>query len=108
MSSPRYSHDGRFLVAWFDEAAVDADTIVAVWDLASRDVPVWQFELPGMDYVAALSPDGSRLYVGSVDRPTMTVYDVATERSLQSESAPGTWGLDISPRRFAPRRRWRE
>ena len=44
-----------------------------------------------------LSPDGSRLYVASFDPPTMTVYDVATGRSLPSASVPGTWGLDISP-----------
>ena len=72
------------------------DTSVVVWDLASPQRPVLQFDVPGLGYDVELSPDGSLLYVGDWDPPAVTVYDVATGRTLRSASVPGAW-LEISP-----------
>ncbi len=73
-----------------------ATTSVVVWNLASPQRPVLQFDVPGLDHQVALSPDGSQLYVGYWDPPAVTVYDVATGRKLRSASVPAE-SLEISP-----------
>ena len=56
--------------------------------------PCCSCELAGIGHAVALSPDGSRLYVGSSYRspPVMSVYDVATGRSLDSVTTAGQHG----------------
>ena len=66
-----------------------------MWNLASPQEPVLQFDVPAW-YLVELSPDGSLLYVGEWDRPAVTVYDVATGRKIRSASLPAAW-LELSP-----------
>jgi WD40 repeat protein len=94
VSTPHYSADGRFLSATFENVGGD-DDIVVVWDLASPQQPVLKLDVAGW-YGVVLSPDGSLLYVGEWDRPAVTVYDVATGRTLRSASVPAGL-LNISP-----------
>ncbi len=96
VSAPHYSGDGRFVGAAFEGVGGGEDSAVAVWDLASPQRPVRQFDLPGPAYELALSPDGSLLYVGNVEPPMVTTYDVATGRQLDSVSIPAAW-LEVSP-----------
>ena len=55
-----------------------------------------RFDLPGPGYELALSPDGSLLYIGNIEPPVVTVYDIATGRPLHSLSMPAAW-LEVSP-----------
>ena len=103
VSAPHYSADGRFVGAAFEGVGGGEDSAVAVWDLASPQRPVLRFDLPGPGYELALSPDGSLLYVGNVEPPRVTTYDVATGRQLHSVSIPGRL-VGGQPRRFAARR----
>ena len=47
VSAPHYSADGRFLAAAFEDVDGGADSAVVVWDLASPQQPVLQFDVPG-------------------------------------------------------------
>ena len=97
VSAPHYSGDGRFVGATFEGVGGGEDSAVAVWDLASPERPVLlQFDLPGPEYELALSPDGSRLYLGHLDPPSLTVYDVASGQPIRSVSTPAAW-LEVSP-----------
>ena len=96
VSAPHYSADGRFLGAAFEGVAGGDDSTVSVWNLTSPRQPVLQFNVPGPEYELALSPDGSLLYVGHTDPPSVTAYDVATGRSLRSVTLPAAW-LEVSP-----------
>ena len=69
VSAPHYSGDGRFVGAAFEGVGGGEDSAVAVWNLASPQRPVLQFDLPGPAYELALSPDGSLLYVGNFESP---------------------------------------
>ena len=48
VSAPHYSADGRFLGAAFEDVGGGGDTSVVVWDLASPQRPVLQFDVPGL------------------------------------------------------------
>jgi WD40 repeat protein/DNA-binding SARP family transcriptional activator/energy-coupling factor transporter ATP-binding protein EcfA2 len=96
VSAPHYSANGRFLGAAFEGTRGGDDSTVVVWNMASMQQPVLQLDVPGPEYELALSPDGSLLYVGHDDPPSVTVYEVATGRSLHSVRLPGTW-LEVSP-----------
>ena len=106
VSAPQYSADGRFLERDVRERGGSDDAVV-VWDLASPQQPVLQFDVPNW-YSVELSPDGSLLYVGEWDRPAVTVYDVATGRTLRSANVPAAWMLEISPDGSLLRRGCRE
>ena len=67
-----------------------------MWDLSAPAQPVLSVEPPDFASSVASGPDGNLLYVGSHDRPSVTVYDVATGRRLRSEGMPGEH-LVISP-----------
>ena len=90
---PHYSADGRFMVVSFGLEGGDA---VVVWDLESPQRPVRRVDVPGAGEGAGLSPDGSVLYVGRRDPAAVTVFDVATGRSLNSTPVPADW-LEVSP-----------
>jgi WD40 repeat protein len=99
-----YSADGRFLAASFDLMRQGEDfptaTQVAVWDVAAPKKPIRLIDLPpsrvaGTTWVA-LSPDGSLLYVGSLDPPSLTIYRVATGEQLRSVGV-AAGRVEISP-----------
>jgi DNA-binding SARP family transcriptional activator/WD40 repeat protein/class 3 adenylate cyclase/energy-coupling factor transporter ATP-binding protein EcfA2 len=114
VSDLRYSADGRFLAASFDRiSAVDSSSSVAVWDLTAPSEPIRSIELSrkafpsptgsgirilndaGSVYVA-LSPDGSLVYIGVADPPSLTVYQVATGQRLRSARVSGD-RLELTP-----------
>jgi WD40 repeat protein len=108
-----YSADGRFLTASVDLGAAvgGLKTVVLVWDVAVPERPIQRVAL-GDVWAVALSPDGRLLYVGSIPTsspqdtesifpPTgvdvgVTVYDVATGRSLRTNELPLGPGEDAS------------
>jgi WD40 repeat protein/DNA-binding SARP family transcriptional activator/energy-coupling factor transporter ATP-binding protein EcfA2 len=100
----RYSVDGRYLAISFELYARGEDfptsTVVAVWDVTVPGRPIRRVDLPpnptGAGHSAVLSPDGSLLYVGSVDPPSLAVYRVATGELVRSATVPGD-PIDISP-----------
>ena len=96
VSAPHYSADGRFLGAAFESSVVGADSSVVVWDMAAPQQPVLHFEVPGAGYELDLSPDGSVLYLGHADPPSVTAYEVATGRALESVSTNAAL-LEVSP-----------
>ena len=91
---PHYSADGRFLAVTFEPTPGGASDVL-VWDVTAPEQPVLRLEHAGR--CAALSPDGSVVYVGSGDGRGLTTYDVATGRKLASANVPGCTWLDISP-----------
>jgi WD40 repeat protein/DNA-binding SARP family transcriptional activator len=98
-TAPHYSADGRLLAAAFedlDDVDESASSSVIVWDVAEPEQPVLDLEFPGSVVEVDLGPDGSVLYVGTAEPPTVTAYDVATGRVLRSASAPGAW-VELSP-----------
>jgi WD40 repeat protein/DNA-binding SARP family transcriptional activator len=96
VSGLHYSGDGRFVAAAFEPVEGSEDTAIAVWNLASRERPVLQFDVSGVGRGVELSPDGGLLYVGYWDPPSLTVYDVATGRSLRSKDVLAGF-MDVSP-----------
>ena len=83
-----YSADGRFLTASVDSHDVaELTTTVMVWDVMAPVEPILRFRSP-MAWAVALSPDGSRLYVGTHSPATLTVYDVATGRQVDAVETP--------------------
>jgi WD40 repeat protein/DNA-binding SARP family transcriptional activator/serine/threonine protein kinase len=94
---PHYSDDGRFVAVSFESVGGGDTTAVAVWNLASPQQPALQFELPGGERGVELSPDGSVLYVGYWDPPSVTVYDVATGRELRSVDGVIGGLMEVSP-----------
>jgi WD40 repeat protein len=91
---PRYSADGRFMVVSF---GLEGGEAAVVWDLDSPRQPVRRVDLPGAGEGAGLSPDGSLLYVGRSDPARLTVFEVATGRSLGSTTSVPADTLDVSP-----------
>jgi WD40 repeat protein len=100
----QYSADGRYLAGSFELYANGEDfatsAVVAVWDVTAPDRPIRRVDLPpglvGAGQYVALSPDGSLLYVGTVDPPSLAVYRVATGELVRSASVPGEQ-LQVSP-----------
>jgi DNA-binding SARP family transcriptional activator/WD40 repeat protein/class 3 adenylate cyclase/energy-coupling factor transporter ATP-binding protein EcfA2 len=99
----RYSADGRFLAASFFRISDDGLFFsVAVWDVTAPDKPIRSIDLPpplpfeDPSYYVALSPDGSLLYVGATDPPSVTVYQVATGQRQLFARVSGD-RLEINP-----------
>jgi WD40 repeat protein len=103
-SDLRYSADGRYLAVSFDLYGSDEDfatsAVVAVWDVTAPERPIRRVDMPtalaGAGYYVALSPDGSLLYVGTVDPASLTVYQVATGELVRSAPVSGDQ-LEVSP-----------
>jgi WD40 repeat protein/DNA-binding SARP family transcriptional activator len=101
----RYSADGRFLAASFDLMRQGEDfptaTQVVVWDVTAPERPIQRIDLPPSretgTTTVALSPDGSLLYLGAADPPSLTLYRVATGEQLRSVSVAATARFEISP-----------
>jgi WD40 repeat protein/DNA-binding SARP family transcriptional activator/class 3 adenylate cyclase len=113
----RYSADGRFLAVTFDRIGDDgSSSTVVVWDVTAPGDPIRSIELPrkaapsetgpetrspiraidAASHYVALSPDGSLLYVGAADAPSLTVYRVATGQRLRSARVAGA-RLELTP-----------
>lgn len=102
-----FSRDGRRIAAgvnrWDDEALTWRRMgAVMVWDVGTPGVPVFEVAAPD-EALAALSPDGGRVFTAQKGEPTpLRVYDVASGRLLRSTRSPvnggaGVSALDVSP-----------
>jgi len=100
-----YSADGRFLAACFDLLTRGEDfstaTQVVVWDVTAPERPIRRIELPPSPETGtttvALSPDGSLLYFGAADPPSLTIYRVATGEAVRSVGVGPAGRLEINP-----------
>nr|MBA2769726.1 WD40 repeat domain-containing protein [Sporichthyaceae bacterium] len=102
-----FSRDGRRIAAgvnrWDDDALTWRKMgAVMVWDVRTPEVPVFEVVAPD-EALAALSPDGRRVFTAQNDKPTpLRVYDVASGSLLRSTRPPvlgsaGVSALDVSP-----------
>jgi WD40 repeat protein len=95
-----YSADGGSLAVAF-ERLVEQSSTISIWDLASPDEPVRTAEVAGFADVA-LSADGHLAYVGTIDPPTLAIYEVETGRQLESvDVAAGEIEVDPGSTRVA-------
>ena len=96
-----FSRDGRRVAAgvsrWDDDTRDWRKTgAVMVWDVRRPEVPV--FEVAVSDpAVAALSPDGRRVFTGINGQGRLSVYDVGSGRLLRSTRSDGASDLAVSP-----------
>ena len=101
-----FSRDGHRIAAvanrWDDEANDwRKNGAVMVWDVRRPEVPV--FEVAVADpAVAALSPDGRRVYTATEVSNSSSMYDVSSGRLLRStaSSEPRTWPSARTGRRW--------
>jgi WD40 repeat protein len=78
-----YSADGRFLAASLDAYEGSGfESTAMVWAVVEPTRPVQRIDA-GQVWALALSPDGSRLYIGDHD-PELTLYEVASGRALRT------------------------
>ncbi len=85
ITHPSFSPDGRYLAAAEGKA-------VSIWDTTSGRV-LRQFGLEAPGLVAAWSPDGSRLAVGTWAPGAAEVWEIASGRKLQSFAHGQTHGV---------------
>ena len=101
-----FSRDGRRLAAgvmlWDDDAHDWRRAgSVMVWDVRRPEMPVFEAAVPD-EAIAALSPDGRRVFTATLRERTLRVYDVDTGRLLRSAEPPtlgssGVSDLEVSP-----------
>jgi WD40 repeat protein/DNA-binding SARP family transcriptional activator len=99
-----FSRDGRRLVAGVQRLVRGAwaTGAVMVWDLARPEKPVFTVALPELA-LAALSPDGRRLFTATTGEHSVRAYDVDSGRLLRWTgpglgTPPGLKGAaDLSP-----------
>ena len=101
-----FSRDGRRIAAgvnrWDDDVNDWRRTgAVMVWDVRTPEVPVFEAPLPDAA-VAALSPDGRRVFTATTGQRPLRVYDVASGRLLRTTSSAavstdGASDLAVSP-----------
>ncbi len=67
-----------------------------VWDVDRPEVPVLEVAVPD-ESVAALSPDGRRVFTATDGPGALRVYDVASGDLLRSTRTEGASDLAVSP-----------
>ena len=96
-----FSRDGRRIAAgvnrWNDHVRDWRKTGAAmVWDISRPESPIFEVAVPDGG-VAALSPDGRRLFTATDGKGRLNVYDVASGRLLRSTRLDGASDLAVSP-----------
>ena len=100
----RYSANGRFLAASYDLMTQGEDfssaTQVVVWDVTAPEKPLRRIDLPPSretgTTTVALSPDGSLLYFGALNPPSLTIYRVATGEQVRTATVAVSGRLEIN------------